>query len=111
MVILVTGGQDFDDYATVDSVLEDVFGWSTTAHNTLVTNNSGRGAAALAIRWAKEHGGEKVIQTPFATAEQRQAAIDVYKPEQGVVFAGGNETEDMLLRLFRAGINVWAVGK
>jgi hypothetical protein len=111
MVILVCGGRDFDDYETVSSVLEDVFSWSTTAHSTLVTNNTGCGAAALVIRWAKEHGGEKVIQTPFTAAEQRQAAIDVYKPEQGVVFAGGNGTEDMLLRLFRAGINVWAVGK
>jgi hypothetical protein len=111
MVILVTGGHDFDDYETVASALEDVFGWSTTAHSTLVTNNTGRGAAALAVRWAKEHGGEKVIQTPFTSPEQRQAAIDVYKPEQGVVFQGGAVTEDMLKRLFRAGINCWLVGK
>lgn len=120
MVILVTGGRDFTDYERVVKVLDEVCRWSKDGHIHIV-NGAARGADQLATKWAQERG-EKCTEVPVTKAEwdqhgkvagflRNQKMLDLFHPDQGVVFPGGNGTQDMLERLFRAGVNSWVVGK
>lgn len=130
MVILVCGGRDFDDYDSVVETLDEVCSWSTDGHVTIV-NGGARGADQLSTKWAKERT-ERYIEVPVAATPEEAAKIgakydwhtyglnagplrnqymlDTHKPDQGIVFPGGNGTSDMLERLFRRGVNTWVVG-
>jgi hypothetical protein len=131
MIVLVSGGRTFDDYATVQRVLDEVIGWAPTGHLTIV-NGGAIGADQLSTRWAQERG-ETWVEVPVAKNPagrvasgakfdwetdgrvagflRNQYMLDTHHPEQAVVFPGGNGTQDMLERLFRAGVNTWVVGR
>jgi hypothetical protein len=131
MVVLVCGGRDFSDYDSVLVTLDEVRGWCDDGQ-FLIVNGGAHGADELSTRWAKEHS-EKFIEVPVAKTPEEAAAIgakynwftygkaagplrnqymlDTHKPDQGVVFPGGNGTSDMLERLFRRGVNCWVVGR
>ena len=116
MTILVCGGRDFDDYAKLRDVLDEVATWGDGSE-LLIVNGGYRGADQLASRWAKERG-EKFHEEfadwnrdgKSAGPLRNQRMLDVYKPDFGVAFPGGSGTEDMLCRLFRAGVETLVVG-
>ena len=133
MIVLVTGGRDNLNREQVFKVLDTVCGWSPTGHVKIVCGGQ-RGVDQLATEWAKEKG-EDHIEYPIAHSVAERAAmgnnclfdfdthgrgagpmrnahmVAVEKPDQGVVFQGGNGTHDMLTRLWNAGVNTWVVGE
>lgn len=124
MVILVCGGREYADYEHVCEVLDEVVGWSQDdANRVKVVNGGARGADQLTSKWARERGyGARLVEVPVTPDDwaqygkaagplRNQKMLDVHKPDQGVVFPGGNGTSDMLTRLFHAGVNTWVVGR
>jgi len=117
MTILCAGGRDFDNYAKLRDVLDEVATRGDGSELKIV-NGGCRGADQLSSRWAKERGEKFVEVEPdynrfaasYAEKLCNQRLIDEYKPDFAVVFSGGMMTEDMLCRLFRAGIETLVVG-
>jgi hypothetical protein len=117
MRVLVCGGRNYNDYDRVCEVLDDVLASSPDGHVTII-NGAARGADQLSTRWAKERG-EEFVECPAdwdaygkAAGPLRNAAmLDRWHPDMGAVFPGGSGTEDMLCRLFRAGVETRVVGR
>ncbi len=111
MIVLVTGGRDFDDRALVDRVLDEL-------KPSLVVHGGARGADRLARFWARANGVRQRIHNAkwerFGRAAgplRNQAMLD----EQAacgepialvVAFPGGKGTADMVRRARSAGIAV-----
>jgi hypothetical protein len=134
MNVLVVGGRDYLHYERLVAVMDTVLGWNDDQPFRLVTGGA-TGADHLAVQWAKERGltPEQIIEIPVAKnfkertqlgaifdwETQGKAAgpmrnaymLETWRPGQGVVFPGGRGTEDMLVRLFQAGVNTWVVGR
>lgn len=113
LVVLVCGGKDFADYDQLKRVLDQVCSWSPTGHVTIL-NTGEPGAAQLSSQWAKERGeGWKEYNTAIDTTEARlmnnDRILSAGKPEQAVIFPGGNW--DLVHLLMDAGVNGWIVGK
>lgn len=130
MIVLVCGGREFTNYDRICEVLDDVLASSPTAHIRII-NGGARGADQLSTVWAKMRGQE-YIEVPVAKDPEDQVRmqaqfnwithgkgagpmrnatmLELHKPDYAVVFPGGNGTEDMLLRLFYAGVPTRIVG-
>lgn len=117
MVLLVSGGRDYDNFDKLCEVLDEVVSWDGHSNIKLI-NGAARGADQLSTRWAQLRG-IVYVEVPadwdahgkVAGPLRNQRMIDEHKPDQAVVFPGGNGTADCLGRLFRAGVPVWVVGK
>lgn len=131
MIVLVSGGRNFDNVAQMKRVLDQVIGWSPTGKLRIVTGGA-TGADTLAKLWAIERG-EEHVEYPIAKDRAQAAAIGAMydwethgkaagglrnqlmlereRVEQAVVFPGQNGTLDMLTKLFAYGINTWVVGR
>ena len=117
MRVLVTGGRDYNNYDRVCEVLDDVLASSPDGRVTII-NGAARGADQLSTRWAKERG-EEFVECPANWDQHGKSAgplrnaemLDRWKPDMGIVFPGGNGTEDMLCRLFRADVPTKVVGR
>lgn len=131
MIVLVSGGKNFDNAAQMKRVLDQVIGWSPTGKVRIVTGGA-TGADTLAKLWAIERG-EEHVEYPIAKDKAQAAAIgamydwetfgksagslrnqlmlDRERVDQAVVFPGQNDTLDMLTKLFANGVNTWVVGR
>ena len=117
MRVLVCGGRDYTNYDRICEVLDAVLAASPDGRVTII-NGACRGADQLSTRWAKERG-EEFVECPAnwdaygksAGPIRNQDMIDRWKPDMGVVFPGGDGTEDCLSRLFFAEVETRVVGR
>lgn len=106
--VLVCGGRDYADQATVDQVLGGI-----DPAPTLIIHGGTTGADALAADWAKRRGLEVVacpadwrVHGRAAGPIRNQAMLDDLHPNIVVAFPGGRGTADMVRRAKVAGVPV-----
>lgn len=109
MIILVCGGRDYADWATLDEVLSQVH---KTASIELLVHGAARGADSMAGQWARDNGIQEVLcpanwRTHGKSAGyKRNKAMLGLRPELVIAFPGGRGTEVMINLSERAGITV-----
>lgn len=112
--LLVCGGRDYHDAATVSHTLDRVLRERGIA---VLIHGAARGADTLAAEWAKATG-VPVMDFPADWKRDGKAAgplrnqrmLDEGKPSACVAFRGGRGTADMVRRCEAAGVPVWRVG-
>ena len=100
--VLVTGGRDYDDLASVVIALDKLL----AEHGELVVIQGGAtGADYYAIYWAKSTGTELITERAkwseygkAAGAIRNQRMIDEHRPDLVLAFEGGRGTADMVAR-------------
>ena len=115
MRLLVTGGRDYSDEATVTRVLNEIM-------PAVLIVGDARGADALAREWATATNierGEPVLLHVFdadwdrygkrAGPIRNQRMLDQGRPDLVLAFPGGRGTEDMCRRAKAAGVPVLRV--
>ncbi len=115
MVILVSGGRDFNDYDSLKLILDEVATWADDGFVKIVEGD-GLGAERMAGKWAREMGyGAHLVESRYGEPgpQRTQYLIDTFHPSQGVVFSGSGDeaAADVLVRLFYGGVNTWLVGR
>jgi len=107
--ILVCGGRDYNDKASVFGILGITF--ETLGIQTII-HGSAKGADSLADLWAKENGVE-VISCPAdwgtlgrAAGPARNLKMLQYKPDLVIAFPGGRGTKDMIDKAKKEGIPI-----
>lgn len=113
MRVLVCGGRDYKDYATVCRILEDLH---KNTPITLLIHGSATGADQLASRWAAVYG---VPRKPFpanwlkhgkaAGPIRNRQMLEEGKPDLVMAFPGGRGTADMVRQATAAGVKVEVV--
>ncbi len=111
MRVLVCGGRDYDDYAHVLTVLDNLH--RVRGPITAIIEGGARGADTLARDWAKARL-VKCVTVPADWTTHGKAAgpirnqrmVDEFKPDLVVAFAGGRGTADMIRRAETAGLEV-----
>ena len=128
MIVLVCGGRDYNDKARIWEVLDGIL--ESSRGGVTIINGAARGADRWSTIWAREKG-QKCVEFPIAKDPAQAAVIgarfdwvthgkiaghlrnqfmlDESHPDLGIVFPGGNGTQDMLCRLFRAGVETRVV--
>ena len=109
MIVLVTGGRDYNDRDTVRKTLDRVH---AEHHIRLLVHGCATGADTLAAIWAMERG----IQPAGCPAlwdfygkvagPVRNTAMLLIKPHLVVAFPGGSGTANMVGQAKQAGIEV-----
>lgn len=116
MRVLVCGGRAYDDWATLDQVLCDL--WDRSGRFLVVIHGGAKGADALASRWCSLAFGEaeEMVFTPDwkqygrgAGPIRNQQMLDEGKPDLVLAFPGGKGTTDMVRRAELADIPVQRV--
>lgn len=112
MRVVVTGGRDYVDEATVDRELTKIV-QSSKGRDLVFINGGARGLDTLVMDWCEAHGIPCI--TMFAPWKshygkrsgpvRNQWMIDFCMPTYGIVFPGGRGTADMHARIKAAGIN------
>lgn len=97
MRILVCGGRDYKDYATLFSVLDSKY------LCTLIIHGDARGADHLADEWARSRGISLAVfpanwkgHGKSAGPIRNRLMLDYMKPDLVVAFPGGRGTADMV---------------
>lgn len=111
MRVLVCGGRDYDDFAKLQRVLDEV-------KPTVIIEGGALGADFLAYRYARERRLDH-IELPANWDRYRNSAghirnqrmLDYFRPELVVAFPGGNGTNGMIARATKAGVPVRDVSK
>jgi predicted Rossmann-fold nucleotide-binding protein len=108
MRVLVCGGRDYQDIATVLRVLDGL-----EPRPTLIIEGGSSGCDACAAEWAFRRGVRNVTfhadwkqHKRAAGPIRNQEMIDEGKPDLVVAFPGGVGTADMVRRAKAAGIRV-----
>ena len=112
MRVVVTGGRDFTDKDFIWSQLSHVHQKTPI---TLLIQGDARGVDRICRDWAIRHD----VPTQDCPADwdnlgrraghvRNQSMIDNYQPELGVVFPGGKGTADMVGKLRKANIRIFA---
>jgi hypothetical protein len=109
MIVLVTGGRDYNDAKTIDEVLTRVH---KEHHIQLLVHGCATGADTLAALWASARGIQPVGCPALwgfynkAAGSIRNAAMLWLKPELVVAFPGGVGTANMVGQARQAGIRI-----
>lgn len=111
MRVLVCGGRDYDDLATVFATLDAVHAERPIS---MIIEGGAEGADYLAARWSvvreiPEHRRftpDWAIHGKAAGPVRNQRMLDEGKPDLVVAFPGGRGTDDMTRRAIKAGIGV-----
>lgn len=105
MILVVTGGRDYDDEETVAKWLKK-YVERAGRYNILVVHGGADGLDTLVENWCNVTGIPCVgMNAPWgwrpkaAGPIRNQWMIDYLKPTHGLVFPGGSGTEDMHERL------------
>lgn len=109
--ILVCGGRDFDDFFTLDMVMEAYL--EEVPH---IIHGGAKGADSLAGDWAYMN----VLPCTVYPAQwnrhgkaagpiRNQQMLDEGKPDLVVAFPGGRGTADMIRRARKAGVDVYEI--
>lgn len=105
-IVVVTGGRDYKDNATVGEVLDEVA-------PTAVVHGGAPGTDTLCAQWARAHGvTSRTYPAPRQThgnsagPVRNQAMLDCERPDLLVAFPGGKDTADMMRRAQNAGIPI-----
>ena len=109
MIVLVTGGRDYDDRDTVRQTLDRVH---AEHHIRLLVHGCATGADTLAAIWAMERGIQPAgcpalwdfYGKPAGTI--RNGAMILLRPELVVAFPGGDGTANMVGQALQARIRV-----
>ena len=109
MIVLVTGGRDYNDRETVRRTLDRVH---AEHHIRLLVHGCATGADTLAAIWAMERGIQPAgcpalwdfYSKPAGTI--RNTAMLLIKPELVVVFPGGFGTANMVGQAKQAHIRI-----
>lgn len=114
--VLVCGGRNYDDQATVNRVLD-----SLLPDLQLLIHGCATGADTCAQRWATrklEEGADILVDRYPADWKRhgksagpiRNVQMLVHgKPDLVVAFRGGRGTENMVTRAIAAGVTVWRI--
>lgn len=109
MRVLVTGGRDYAEAKTVNSVLDHIH--QTTDGITCIIHGGAKGADTLASHWAlKNNIKEEVyfadwkLHGKSAGPLRNKEMLDKSNPDFAVVFPGGKGTKNMLSLVQRARI-------
>lgn len=112
--LLITGGRDYRDAATVNRALDRVLAERGIA---VLIHGAARGADTLAAEWAASRGVPVEAYPARWETDGRKAGplrnqrmLDEGKPTACVAFPGGTGTADMVRRCEAAGVPVWRVG-
>ncbi len=113
MIILVTGGRDFNDKERVFKKLDEIIAGVQDLNEVSVIQGGARGADSLGRLWAKDNW---IYWKSFdadwnqygkrAGPIRNQQMIDECEPDLCVAFPGGRGTADMVRRCKKAGIKV-----
>jgi len=109
MIVLVTGGRDYNDAKTVSEVLNRVH---KEHHIQLLVHGCATGADTLAALWASACGIQPVGCPSLwgfyskAAGPIRNAAMLWLKPQLVIAFPGGNGTANMVAQALQAHIPV-----
>lgn len=106
MILLVCGGRNYVDYASVCTHLDAV------PDVDMVIQGGARGADALAKRWARERGihcaqVDAMWDIGRGAGPARNYAMLLLRPDAVVAFPGGSGTEHMKRVARAAGVQVW----
>jgi hypothetical protein len=109
MIILVTGGRDFQDRNLVEKAMAPYI----SSHN-LIVQGGAKGADALAKSWASRHRVhcaqvDALWSVGPAAGHYRNTAMLWLKPDLCVAFPGGRGTADMISQCKKAGVPVLEV--
>jgi predicted polyphosphate/ATP-dependent NAD kinase len=112
--VLVTGGRDYQDRATVYRVLDELH--ASRCIECLIEGGA-TGADTLAREWAKAHlAPENRIREDAnwkkhgrAAGPIRNAEMLRHNPSLVIAFPGGKGTADMVAKARRAKVEVWTV--
>jgi hypothetical protein len=115
MRVLVTGGRDYSDRATVFRELDKLHAELTIC--TLI-HGAATGADSLADAWSKSRGVE-VIACPADWSRHGRAAGPIrnkamltdHAPELLVAFPGGRGTANMISQARAAGLKIIVIGE
>lgn len=115
--LLVAGGRDYDDAATLDTVLNRIHRERCIG---VLIHGAYRGADSLADRWGMMTPGIVLMRFPAdwaalggaAGPERNQRMIDAGRPQAVVAFPRkngqlGDGTADLIRRALAAGLPVW----
>lgn len=117
--VLVTGGHDFDDQATVDRAIDQVF--AICSGGITLLHGAAKGADACANAWAMakrvvgasvgihRYHAEWRKHGKAAGPLRNQRMIQDDKPDLVVAFPGGSGTADCVRRARAAGIEVLVI--
>ncbi len=110
MRVLICGGRDFNNFAYVKKVMDEIHAKTPV---DLVISGKARGADALGEQWAKE---KNIPVDPYpanwndhgkaAGPIRNQQMLNEGKPDLVVAFPGGNGTRDMINRAKKANVRV-----
>lgn len=111
MRVLVCGGRDWSDWATLDHALEALH---SEAPILCIIEGGASGADSLANEWASAYDIPEhlMFAADWRTHGKRagpirnQRMIDEGKPDLVVAFPGGRGTSDMVRRAKAAGVRV-----
>lgn len=112
--VVVTGGRDYKDEATVDRELQRMVQSAEKQGKKIVFVAGGApGLDTLVDNWCLDHGVPcMVLKAPWNSHYGRRSGpvrnqwmIDFGRPTYGIVFPGGTGTADMHKRIKAAGIN------
>lgn len=114
--VLVCGGRDYRDQATVDRVLDGLL-----PSMKLLIHGAATGADSCAQHWARTRMAEGAdilvdLYPPDWKRHGRAAGhirnaemLAQGKPDLVVAFPGGRGTENMVTRAIAAGVTVWRI--
>ena len=110
MKVLICGGRDFNNFAHVKKVMDEIHSKTPVE---LVISGKARGADALGEQWAKE---KNIPVDPYpanwndhgkaAGPIRNQQMLNEGRPDLVVAFPGGNGTRDMINRAKKANVRV-----
>lgn len=117
MRILVCGGREYDDYDTVNFILNAfIAGREVDPTDVTIIQGGANGVDTLAARWANDNNTtlftEKALWKTYgkaAGAVRNQRMLDRWTPEVCIAFPGGAGTADMVKRSLAAGLEVYKV--
>lgn len=109
--VLVTGGRDYDDLASVVSALDEL---RATHGRLTVIQGGASGADDFARYWCSRQPSVHMINEPAdwkthgraAGPIRNQRMLDEHKPDLVLAFKGGRGTADMVRRAIAAGVEV-----
>ena len=112
MVVLVTGGRDYDNAQVLFETLDGVH---AARPISLLVEGGARGADQLARQWARARGVASQTyranwrRGPSAGPERNQRMLDESRPALVVAFPGGRGTADMCSRARSANVYIHVV--
>jgi predicted polyphosphate/ATP-dependent NAD kinase len=111
--VLVTGGRDYQDRATVYRVLDELH---ASRGIECVIEGGATGADEAAALWAENTDQIHHVQVPAnwklhgkAAGPIRNAEMLRHNPSLVIAFPGGKGTADMVAKARRAKVEVWTV--